>query len=141
MLFSSISTRLPTPMASAPPEPPSPITVEMMGTLQPAHHLQVDGDGLGLAALLGADARVGARRVDEGEDGPLEALGQLHQPARLAVALGARHPEVARHVLLGVAALLVAHHHHRLAVEAREAADDGRVLAEVPVAGTARRSR
>ena len=32
MLFSIISTRLPTPMASAPPEPPSPITVEMIGT-------------------------------------------------------------------------------------------------------------
>ena len=107
----------------------------MIGHGQPGHHLEVLGDRLGLAALLGADAGVRARGVDEGEDGAVEAGGQLHQPARLAVALGARHAEVPQHVLLGAAALLVAHHHHRLTVEAREAAHDAGVLAEEAIAG------
>ena len=106
----------------------------MIGTFRPAITSRFSGDGLGLAALLGADARVGARRVDEGDDRAAEALGQLHQAQRLAVALGARHAEVALHVLLGGAPLLVADHEHRLAVEAGEAGDDRRVLAEAPVA-------
>ena len=66
--------------------------------------------------------------------GRVELLGELHQPERLAVALGVRHAEVALQVLLGVAALLVADHHHRLAVEPRPAADDGGVVAVEPVA-------
>jgi hypothetical protein len=33
VLYSSINVRSPTPMASAPPEPPSPITVQMIGVL------------------------------------------------------------------------------------------------------------
>ncbi|EAU65776.1 hypothetical protein STIAU_6738 [Stigmatella aurantiaca DW4/3-1] len=103
------------------------------GDLEPAHHLQVDGDGLRLAALLGAHARVGPRRVHEGEDGLLQPLGQLHQPQRLAVAFRARHAEVARHVLLGAAPLLMANQHHGLAVQPREASDDGRVLAKAAV--------
>ncbi len=41
-----------------------------------------------IAALLGLGAGVGARRVDEGDDRHPEALGQLHEPHRLAVALG-----------------------------------------------------
>ena len=135
MLFSSISTRLATAMASAPPEPPSPMTTLTTGTVKPAHHLEVDRDGLRLPALLGADARVGARGVHEGEHRAPEAVGQLHQAARLAVALGPRHPEVADHVLLGVPALLVAEQHHRPAVQPRPAPDDRRVLAEGAVAG------
>src|SRR3546814_16718695 len=57
-----------------------------------------------------------------------EALGHLHQPQRLAVALRARHAEVAAHLGLGVAALLVADDHHAAAVDAAEAADDGGVV-------------
>ena len=106
-----MSTRLPTPMASAPPLPPSPMTTATIGVAQAGHHAEVARDGLGLAALLGADARVGARRVDEGDDRLAELLGQLHQPQRLAVALGVRHAEVARDLLLRVAALLVADDH------------------------------
>jgi hypothetical protein len=83
-------------------------------------------DGLGLAALLGADARVRAHRVDEREDRQAELLGRLHQALRLAVALGTRHAEVAHLAILGVVAALVADDHAGLAVEAREAADDGR---------------
>src|SRR3712207_9422689 len=48
--------------------------------------------------------------------------------------LRARHPEVPLHVLLRAAALLMAHHEHRLSVEAREATDDRRVGSEVTIA-------
>ena len=102
---------------------------------EPAHHLEVGGDGLGLAALLGADARVGARGVHEGEEGPAEPLGQLHQPPRLPVTLGTGHPEVPEHVLLRVPALLVPHQHHRPPVQPGPASDDGRVLAVGAVPG------
>ena len=54
-------------------------------------------------ALLGADPGISARRVDEGKQRQAELLGELHQPERLAVALGPRHAEVARAALLGVA--------------------------------------
>ncbi len=134
MLFSIISTRLPTPIASAPPEPPSPITVEITGTVSRLITSRLTAIASDWPALLGADARVGARGVDEREHRAVEAIGELEQPARLAVALGARHPEVPHHVLFGVPALLVAHHQHRLPVEPREAGDDRGVLAERPVA-------
>ena len=66
------------------------------------------GDRLGDAAFLGFGARMRARDVDEGDDRQAEALGELHDPHRLAVALGMRHPEVAPDVLVGVGALLLA---------------------------------
>ena len=84
------------------------MTVAMIGTSQLRHLVEVAADRLGLAALLGADAGIGAGRVDEGEERQLELLGELHQAQRLAIALGARHAEVAQRALLGVAALLVA---------------------------------
>ena len=51
-------------MASAPPEPPSPVTA-IIGRAERQASLHRAGDGLGLAALLGADAGVGAGGVDE----------------------------------------------------------------------------
>src|ERR1041384_1851350 len=45
-------------------------------------------DGLGLAAFFGTDAGVGTGRVDEGDDGEIELLGDLHFGEGLAVALG-----------------------------------------------------
>ena len=45
-----------------------------------------------------------------------------------------RHPEVALEILLGVAAALLAHHHHRFTIEACPPANDRRVLTEQPVA-------
>ncbi len=103
------------------------------GHFQLRHLEDVAADGLGLAALLGVDAGVGARRVHEGEHGQPEFLGRFHEAQGLAVALGAAHAEVAGGALLGVAPLLVAEHHAGMAVEAREAADDGEVVGEVPV--------
>ena len=91
-------------------------------------------DRLGLATLLGSDAGVGAGGVDEGEHRQRKLLGQLHQPHRLAIALGARHAEVADDLFLGVAPLLVADDNAGLAVEAREATDDRLVVGVAAVA-------
>ena len=100
-----------------------------------ARHLQDRlGDRHRLAALLGLQARVGARRVDERDDRQPEAHRVVHQPQRLAVALRVGHPEVALHHLGGRAALLVADGHHRQLAEPREPADDRRVLGEQAVA-------
>jgi hypothetical protein len=98
------------------------------------HLLQADRDRLRLAALLRVDSRIGARGVDERDHRPAEALGELHQAERLAVPLRPRHPEAAQDVLLGGPALLLADHHHRFTVEARQPADQRLVVAEGPVA-------
>ena len=98
------------------------------------HLAQVVGDGLGDAALLRLDARVGRRRVHEDDDRPPELLGEAHHADRLAVALRAGVAEVAVDLLLGVAPLLVPHHAHRLAVVVGKAGHDGVVVAEAAVA-------
>jgi len=103
----------PTAIASAPPEPPSPITETTIGTRSPA---------------------ISKRFLPEGEQRDRELLRQPHEPQRLAVALGARHAEVAQDLLVGVAALLVTHHHDALPVEPRQPAHDGRVVREGAVA-------
>ena len=43
------------------------------------HHVQVAANGLRLAALLGANAGIGARRVDEGEKRQTELFRRFHQ--------------------------------------------------------------
>jgi hypothetical protein len=101
---------------------------------QPRHELEVARDGLGLAALLGAHARVGAGRVDEGHHRLAELGGHVHETLGLAIALGVRHAEVPGDLLPGVPPLLVSDEDDRAALEAREAGDDGRVVAEAAVA-------
>ena len=96
------------------------------------------GDGLGLAALLGLDAGKGARGVDQRDDRQVEAVGELHQPHRLAVALGPRHAEIVLDAAVGVGALFLADDADRAAAEPAEAADDRLVLAEGAVAGERR---
>ena len=103
--------------------------------LQLGHFQQVAGDGFGLAAFLGADAWIGAGRVDEGQDRQMEAFGHLHQAQGLPVALGSRHAEVAADLALGVAAFLVANDHHAAAVDTRETAHDRGVIGKGAVAG------
>ena len=91
----------------------------MTGTSSIGHLPQVEGDRLGHAALLGLDAGVGGRRVDEDEDRPAELLRQPHRAERLPVALGPGIAEVAADLLFGVAALLVADEQDLLAVDTR----------------------
>ena len=121
--------------ATAPPEPPSPMMTETSGHADLQALLGRAGDRLGLAALLGALAGVGAGGVDEGDDRHREAVGEVHQPDRLAVALGAGHAEVAGDARAGVVALLVADDDDGAVVEAGEAAHDRVVVGEVAVAG------
>ena len=97
---------------------------------QRGHQLEAAGDRLGLPALLGVDPRVRARGVDEAQHRQPELIRHPQQPLRLAVALRARHPEVTVQVLLGVAPLLLAEHHHALALEARQPGHDRRIVAE-----------
>src|SRR6185369_6175210 len=63
-----------------------------------------------------------------------KSLRELHQPERLAVALRVRHAEAAEQILFRVAALLLADHHHRLAVEERGTADERGIVGEMTVA-------
>ena len=102
--------------------------------LQAAHLHQVAGDRLGLPALFGADAGVGAGRVDQGDDRQAELLGQLHAAQGFAIALGVGQAEVALDLFLGVPALVVADEHDLVPGHAGQAALDGGVVAEVAVA-------
>ena len=72
--------------------------------------------------------------VDEGHDREAEPLGELHDPHRLAVALGMGHPEVAPDVLVRLGALLLADHDEPVAVDPGKARHDRLVVAECAVA-------
>src|SRR5258705_21832 len=58
-------------------------------------------DRLGLPALLGADAGIGALGVDQRDDRYAETVGHPHQPYRLAIAFGPRHAEIVLEPILG----------------------------------------
>src|SRR5713101_446280 len=94
-------TRSATPMPSAPPLPPSPIT----------------------AATIGTRTRVGAWSVDEADDREAELGGVLRKSHRLAVALGMHHPPVPRDPLFEAPSLLMAEEHRRAAVPRAHAPD------------------
>lgn len=85
--FSSMSTRLPTPRARAPPLPPSPVTTETTGTVRRLDRARVRAMASRLAPGLGLQAGVGAGGVDKGDDGAAELLRLKHEPLGLAVAL------------------------------------------------------
>ncbi len=100
--FSSISTRSPTPMASAPPLPPSPVMTQMIGHFQEGHAPDGLGDDHALSSLFRLDARIGPDDVDEGDDRPAELLRLLHEAHRLPVSFRMRQAEVAPDVLFRV---------------------------------------
>lgn len=104
------------------------------GCLEACHVSEIDGDRFGLPALLCPDARVGARGVDEGDDGKPELLGELHFEECLAIALGVCTSEVARELLLGVAPLVVPDDEALDGADAAESCDDGGVFAVATVA-------
>ena len=98
------------------------------------HLAQVDRNRFGDAALLGLDAGIRRRRVDEADDRAPELLRHLHRPHRLAIAVRPRVTEVAIDLLLGVAALLVADDEDRLALVERGAGDDRVIVGETAIA-------
>ena len=127
-------TTSPTAIASAPPEPPSPVMTVTIGVR--SRVISAIERAIASAMPRSSDSApgMGARDVDEGDDRQPEPLGELHHPHRLAVALRVGHPEVAPDVLLGVGALLLADDDDPPAVEPGEAGDDRGVVAEQPVA-------
>ena len=104
------------------------------GDLEDAHFPEIDGDGLSDAALLGFDARVRRRSVDEHDDRPPELLGELHHTKRLAVALRARVAEVPEDLLFGVPPLLMPDNGDVASSIVAEAADDGVIVGEPAIA-------
>ena len=104
------------------------------GGAQAAHLEEVHRDRLRLAALLAAEAGVGAGRVDEGHDRKPELLGELHLEERLAVALGMGAAEVGGDLLGDGLSLVVDDHEALDRADPGEAGDDGRVVSEGAVA-------
>ncbi len=102
--------------------------------VQPAHLEQIPRNRLGLAPLLGADARVGAFRVDQRHDRKAELLGEAHLRKRLAVALRMGAAEVAADLLRGGAPAAMPDHEHLVRADAAETGHDRRVVRERPIA-------
>ena len=89
---------------------------------------------LGLSALLRADARFGALRIDKCNQRDREAIGEFVNASRLAVALRMRFAEVAREPLGGGMAPLMAHDRGGAAAELRQAGDDRAVVSVAAIA-------
>src|SRR4029450_11148717 len=82
------------------------------------HHLtKVHSDCLRNVALLRSDTWKSAWRIDQGNHRHPEFFAETHQAQGLAIALRMRAPEVAHHVLLGVAPFLVSNNDATLAAE------------------------
>jgi hypothetical protein len=92
------------------------------------------GDRTALAVLLGRDARVCPRGVDQAEDREAVAVGDLHRAHRFSVALGEGHPELPFRPLLDVATLLLADEDDGAPVEAAEPGDHRTVVGAAAVA-------
>src|SRR6266852_5643145 len=92
-------------MASAPPEPPSPMMVHTIGTLS-------------------SDPGIRPGRIDEAQDRDAEPFREPHEPHGFAVAFRPGHAEVSEDFFLGIASLLMADPDHRLAVETRKTSDN-----------------
>ena len=101
---------------------------------QPRHLQQVRRDELGLAALLGADARKGARRVDQTDHRQPKLRRQPHVLQRFAIAFRVGAAIKAFLLFLERAPLLMADQHDAEVAEPGEAAADRPVVADGPVA-------
>ena len=75
-----------------------------------------------------------ARRVDRGDDRQAETVGEIHQPNRLAIALGTCHPEIPLDPGIRVAALLLSDELRGPSPEPHKPADDRKILRERTVA-------
>src|SRR6266516_2608515 len=111
MAFSCMSTRSARAIAIAPPEPPSPMMQETIGT------------------------RRRAWSVHQRDHREVVPLGQLHRAHGLAVPLRERHAGVAQLALLQVPALLMTDQRDGPSRELPDSGDDGLVVgaASVPM--------
>ncbi len=80
---------------------------------QPKHLSQVSRDRLSLPLLLGGHPRICSRRIDEGNDRQIKAIGMIHQSRCFAIAPGRCHAEVTRHVVFSIASFLMSQNHDR----------------------------
>ncbi len=92
------------------------------------------GDDLRLAALLGADARISAGRVDQADDRQAVLRGELHLGHAFAIAFGMGAAEEALGPFLEGFAFVMADHQHFVLVELREAGAQRPVVAKKLVA-------
>ena len=98
------------------------------------HFTQVDRDGFGNVAFFRANARISAGRIDERNHRQIKFLAELHQAQRFAITFRMRAPEIAHHIFLGVAALLIRDHDATLLPQHRNPAWHGLVVAKQTVA-------
>ncbi len=122
------------PSANAPPDPPSPVTMTMIGTGRAAISIRLWAMASACPAFFGIDPGIGSRSVDECDDRTLETGAEVHDPHGLAIALRSRHAEVPAQFLGSVPPLLVPHHNHRISVEARQSGHDRGIVRKPPVA-------
>ena len=105
-----------------------------IGTLSRGHREQVSGNGPGLAAFLGSDARIGSRRIDKRDDRAFEFLGQLHQPQGFSIAFRIGHAEISFDPLLEALSFFMTDDANGPAAERGKSADDGLIVSEGSVA-------
>ena len=91
------------------------------------------GNGLGLSALFGTNARIGSGGIDKGDDRQVKALGHIHQTHGLAIALGPGHAEIVLQPRGCVVTLFMAHNQHGHASEPAETADYGLIIGKTAV--------
>ena len=132
--YSSTCTRLATARANAPPLPPSPTIVAMIGTRRFRHRREACANRFALPALFGADAGIRARCVDERQDRQAKAIGELVEPARFAIPFGLRLSKVTCRFLFRRAPFLMPDDDDAASVEARQTADDRRIIGKSPIA-------
>src|SRR5262249_22125449 len=101
---------------------------------QAGHLEQIDRDELSLAALLGADARIRPRRVDQADDRQAELRSETHLVERFAIALGMSATVQALVTFLEGMPLLVADEQDAMIAEAGGAGAPGGGVADGPVA-------
>ena len=101
---------------------------------QACQFIQVSADGLGLAALFRTDTRICPGRVYKSHNRQIEFFRRLHQPQSLPITFGAGHTEIAADFLFGVPTFLMADNDNTLAVEPRQATDDGMIVRVMTVA-------
>ncbi len=80
--------------------------------------------------MASVDTGIGAWRIEKRHNGPVELVRNPHQAHGFAVAFRLGHAEIAVKFLLGVAAFLMADHHHWPFGKESHPADDGRVVAK-----------
>ena len=100
---------------------------------QARQFIQIFTDSLGLPAFFRADAGIRARRIDKGHDGQAEFLSRFHQAQGFAVALGARHTEVAADFFFSIAPFLMAYHYNALSVKPCQSAYNRMVVGKMTV--------